>query len=384
MSKKVFLAGALALGFTLGSAAIPAADNEPIRIGAMTSSSGTAPISESIEGLKAYLERVNQAGGVQGRKLQLIWVDDGGDAPRARELAHKLVETDKVVAMVGGASTVECAANAAYYQQQGIISLPGTGVEEACFTSPAIAPLNAGPYVGLGSGLRFASEVLGHQKVCAVLLAIPGMENGFRDRIAQWSRANGRKLAGAPIPYNPAEPVSAVLGEIEARACTGVVFVGLEKATLELLGSPPGPTLKNLDWIFMTPAYTSPVAKLDAKGWKGIYTMSEFAPWSSADLPVRDWKEQLNLKKVPLSSLSQGGYVAGQVFVEALQRIKGKITRESVLKQLLFDEPIANPMLPAPFVFGPEKRHNPNNQTLPMRLTDKSWRVAHILWVKPD
>lgn len=382
MSSPPILASILALSLSL--APVLHAENEPIHIGAMTSSSGAAPISESIEGLKAYLERVNQSGGIQGRKIQLHWVDDGGDPNRARELAHRLVETEKVVAMVGGASTVDCAANGEYYQKQGLVSLPGTGVEDACFNSPAIAPLNAGPYIGLGSGLKFASEVLGHQKICAVLLAIPGMENGFRERIEQWGRKSGKKLTGPAIPYNPAEPVSGVMHEIEGRACSAVVFVGLEKASLAILAGQHSPALKNLDWIFMTPAYTSPVARQDSKGWRGIYAMSEFAPWTSADLPVRDWKEQLNLKKVPLSSFSQGGYVAGQVFVEALTRIKGKITRESVLRQFQQDDLIDNPMLSTPFTFGSGKRHNPNTQTIPMRLTDKSWRVAHIQWLKPD
>lgn len=371
----------------LALAAMPMAvyaEAEPIRIGAMTSTSGSAPISEAVDGLKAYLEQVNHAGGVQGRKIQLLWVDDGGDPARAKELGKRLVESDKVVAMIGGASVVECAANAEYYQKNGIVAIPGTGVEDACFNSPAIAPVNAGPYVALGSGLKFASEILGNQRICAVQLAIPGMENGFRERIEAWSKSTGKKLQGAPIPYNPTEPETVVLQELEGRNCDAVVFVGLEKASLGILGNPVKNSLKAMDWVFMTPAYTANVARLDSKGWKGVYAMSEFMPWTSADLAVRDWKEQLGLKKVPLSSFSQGGYVAGQVFVEVLRRIKGEISRDSVRKQFLLTDRIENPMLGSPFAFGTANRHNPNRQAIPVKLQEKAWRVAHFNWIAID
>lgn len=360
------------------------ADLEPIRIGAMTSSGGSVPISESIDGLKAYIEQVNQAGGIHGRKLQLLWVDDNGDPARARELGRYLVENERVLALVGGASTVECAANADYYARSGLLVIPGTGVEDACFNSSAIAPVNAGPYVGLGGGLKFASETLGAQKICAVLLAIKGMEQGFKERIEAWTRATGKKLHGAPIPYDPTAPESLVLQEIEHRGCDSVVFVGLEKATLAILTSPVSPALKAMDWIFMTPAYTANVARLDTKGWKGVYAMSEFMPWTSADMAVRDWKEKMNQKRTPLSSFSQGGYVAGQVFVEMLRRIRGDISRESIRKQALLGEGMENSMLGAPFVFGSGTRHNPNRQVIPVRLQEKAWRVAYFNWLTLD
>lgn len=57
---------------------------------------------------KAYMiavEEINAKGGIKGRKLQLITYDDGGDANKARTFATRLVEEDKVVAMVGGSTT---------------------------------------------------------------------------------------------------------------------------------------------------------------------------------------------------------------------------------------------------------------------------------------
>lgn len=80
---------------------------EPIRIGAVLSVTGPASFLGDPEDktLRLYVNRINQAGGVNGRPLQLIVYDDGGDANRARTFATRLVEDDRVVAMVGGTTT---------------------------------------------------------------------------------------------------------------------------------------------------------------------------------------------------------------------------------------------------------------------------------------
>jgi branched-chain amino acid transport system substrate-binding protein len=52
-----------------------------------------------------YVERINAGGGVLGRKLQLVVYDDGGNAEKARTFAKRLLEQDKVDAIVGGSTT---------------------------------------------------------------------------------------------------------------------------------------------------------------------------------------------------------------------------------------------------------------------------------------
>jgi branched-chain amino acid transport system substrate-binding protein len=51
------------------------------------------------------VERINAEGGVLGRKLQLVAYDDAGDAEKARTFAKRLLEQDKVDAVVGGSTT---------------------------------------------------------------------------------------------------------------------------------------------------------------------------------------------------------------------------------------------------------------------------------------
>jgi branched-chain amino acid transport system substrate-binding protein len=98
--------GALALAgaFIAGGSAMA---QEPIRIGAFLSVTGPASFLGDPEQktLEMLIERINADGGVLGRKLQLISYDDGGDAEKARTFAKRLLEQDRVDAIVGGSTT---------------------------------------------------------------------------------------------------------------------------------------------------------------------------------------------------------------------------------------------------------------------------------------
>jgi branched-chain amino acid transport system substrate-binding protein len=91
----------------LALAAATAIAQEPIRIGAFLSVTGPAAFLGDPEQktLEMYVERINAAGGVAGRKLQLTVYDDAGDADKARTFTKRLVEQDKVDVIVGGSTT---------------------------------------------------------------------------------------------------------------------------------------------------------------------------------------------------------------------------------------------------------------------------------------
>lgn len=78
-----------------------------IKIGAVLSVTGPASFLGDPEKrtLEIYVEEINAKGGVNGQKLQLIVYDDGGNPDNARTFATRLVEEDKIVAMVGGSTT---------------------------------------------------------------------------------------------------------------------------------------------------------------------------------------------------------------------------------------------------------------------------------------
>lgn len=78
-----------------------------IKIGSVLSVSGPASFLGDPEKktLEIYVEEINAKGGVNGQKLQLVVYDDAGSADNARTFATRLVEEDKIVAMVGGSTT---------------------------------------------------------------------------------------------------------------------------------------------------------------------------------------------------------------------------------------------------------------------------------------
>ncbi len=104
----------------------------PIRIGSFLSVTGPAAFLGDPEQktLELYVERLNAAGGVLGRKLELVAYDSGGDAEKARTFAKRLIEQDRVDLIVGGSTTGETMAVVPLVEAAGLpfISLAGAVV----------------------------------------------------------------------------------------------------------------------------------------------------------------------------------------------------------------------------------------------------------------
>ena len=90
----------------VASAALAAA---PIKIGALFAVTGPAAFLGEPERntAKMVVDEINKAGGVKGRKLELVAYDTAGDATKAVQLATKLIKDDKVVAIIGPSTTGE-------------------------------------------------------------------------------------------------------------------------------------------------------------------------------------------------------------------------------------------------------------------------------------
>ncbi|MGA9110376.1 MAG: ABC transporter substrate-binding protein [Smithella sp.] len=78
-----------------------------VKIGALFSVSGPASFLGEPERntAKMMVEEINKAGGIKGRKLELIVYDTQGDATKAVQAANKLIKDDKVVAIIGPSTT---------------------------------------------------------------------------------------------------------------------------------------------------------------------------------------------------------------------------------------------------------------------------------------
>lgn len=377
--KPIAAALALAAGLTGGlcSAQSPVKTDAkgPIKVGAISS---IALFPEATAAVRAYFATINETGGIRGRKLELIIEDDQVDPKMAALAARKLVEQDRVVANVGSASALECAVNASYYSDRNMVSIQGTGVDPVCFDSPNIAPVNTGPYVGTAVALKFLADVRHRQRICAVAVGYaPAQKAAFEQVINDWKKQSGRSLAYAAIGIAPTSNVSEhVKKAVEAR-CEGLVFTAVESGVIDWVNATRTAKAVGIDWVFLTPAYTQNVADLLKEDSESIFAISEFEPWSSRSGMLTDWRNIMLKGNVPLTSLSQGGYVAASVFVTVLKGITGDIDRESVTQAFRSMKERKVSLMGTPFSFGQAPRHNPNRAAIPVRLEAGRWRVAH-------
>ena len=95
---KIALAVAMSLGTSLVSA-----QSGPIKIGVVTPLSGTyTPIGEQVKmGLDLAAKEINAAGGINGRKINLIYEDEEANPAVATQKAEKLFQVEKVDFLTG-------------------------------------------------------------------------------------------------------------------------------------------------------------------------------------------------------------------------------------------------------------------------------------------
>lgn len=143
------IAAAVSLGMLAGHGAAfaagekqysPGASDTEIRLGHTTAYSG--PVSAfGVVGrtLGAYFSMVNAAGGINGRKVTFISLDDSYSPPKALEQARKLVESENVLLMFGVPGTPTNTATQKYLNSKGVPQvLIATGAEK--FNNPKANP----------------------------------------------------------------------------------------------------------------------------------------------------------------------------------------------------------------------------------------------------
>ncbi|MFI0421395.1 ABC transporter substrate-binding protein [Spongiactinospora sp. 9N601] len=376
-ARLVGLVALLVLGVTACSGGNSASDT--IKVGSINGMTGLFQTPEVAPAVKAVFEEVNAAGGINGRKLELISKDDAMNPQRSTEAARALIDSEGVVALVGSSSAVDCGLNRTMYSRSNIISIPAVGVDPACFTSPNIAPVNPGPFKLLTALLYYASETLKHDKVCMAFTVLPGSGGGIDAAIKEWSDLTGKSLTvkdtsvgqGDPTPY---------LVKLKAGGCQAVIYnaqVGPWFAQAKTQG------MTDVDFIMMANSYTDANAKLIPEGLKA-YVGTEWQPYTDETLPGNDrWSQLVTKNKIQKTAFSQGAVMAADVFVQVLKGIKGEINRESVTKAFKSMQPINYPLVGTPWVFGPGQAHNPIEGSRFVKAEGGAWKVLPEGFIVP-
>lgn len=367
----------LALMFALYSSMSFGQSLKPIKVGAISSSI----FPEASQAAKAYFDVVNASGGVNGRRIEYVSLLEGKNPAQAASSANKLINDLDVIALVGGSGLLDCPINAKAYAAANLMSLQGASVAPDCFRSSHIVPVNNGPYIGLENAINFAYTQLKGQKICLSLLDLPGMVPAYRELLERDAKRYPRPLASVQtIPPNMS--IKPFIKTQLDQGCNTIIFTGHEPAVINWLEATSQMNMQEMDLVFLTPAYTAAVAKVARVANSRVYAMAEFEPWQSSTFAIGDWKRLMLQNKLPLSSLSQGGYVAAQLFVRTIREIKGPIDRDRFSKAFREMTPQNHAFLGMAFEASQKNAHAPNRTSLPMMAFDGFWRIAWPQWIE--
>lgn len=125
------LTGAV-LGVLLASVGAHAAETGPIRIGWLSSLTGPLSSAASAEnqGVQFAVEQINAAGGINGRKIELITRDTAGDPTKAVNYANQLIFNEKVSFVIGPVNSGESLATVPVVARSGTPNLVISTVDE--------------------------------------------------------------------------------------------------------------------------------------------------------------------------------------------------------------------------------------------------------------
>jgi branched-chain amino acid transport system substrate-binding protein len=124
-----------------------------IRLGSVLSVTGPASFLGDPEKktLEMYVRDLNAAGGVDGKKIELFIYDDGSDANKARTFATRLVDEDKVDAVIAGSGSGTALAMRGVFEEAEVpyIALAGaaeivTPIRKWVFKMPHTEPMSCG------------------------------------------------------------------------------------------------------------------------------------------------------------------------------------------------------------------------------------------------
>jgi branched-chain amino acid transport system substrate-binding protein len=292
------------------------------------------------KGMKAYFNWVNDNGGVYGRKIELIIADDQLNPSKTVVEVKRLVEQDKVFAIVGGLGTYGCLAVMDYLNENQVpFVYQGSGVS-ALVEPPKKYIFGVQPDYTLEGQLiaKFLVENMNKKKI-----AVLYMNNDIGKEGQQAIRKRLDKYNMKPsleIPYNPAETdYSPLMAKLLSTNPDSIVIYGLITDTLRWIK-----TIRDygLDTTIVTiyPNADPALVSLGGNYVEGVI-LTGWVPIPTEDNPdyTNDYNKFLEIyqktypNEIP-SSYAAAGFIAAEVFIEGLRRTGRDLTVERFVEAL--------------------------------------------------
>ena len=346
MSRILF--AALAASLTLTTAAVaadaPGVTATEIKVGATFPFSGPASaLGNAGKGLIAYVNQINDRGGINGRKINLITYDDAYSPPKAVEHTRKLIESDEVAFMFGQLGTPSNSATNKY--------LTGKKIPSAFITTGATKFTDSKEYPLTTTSLpsydtegkvyaKYFRAELPNAKV-GILYQNDDFGKDFLNAMkASYKDEAATKLVA--IPYEVADPtVDSQVVNLKASAPDAFLFAGTPKFAAQALrkmnemgwkpltvvnfvGASIGATFVPVGLDKVVGVVTAGFQKepTDPK-WKDDQGVKDFIAFAQKYLPGADLADQNYMF----------GYQQGMILEQLIKQSGNDLSRENILKQ---------------------------------------------------
>jgi branched-chain amino acid transport system substrate-binding protein len=287
------------------------------------------------QGVLAAFEEVNAKGGIYGRKLTLISRDDGYDPDRSVAQTLKLIDEDKVFALIGAVGTPTAIATVPISKERNVPFIgPFTGAE--FLRAPDlrnVVNIRASYGAEAEAWIRYLTEDLRFKNI-----AIFYQDDSFgRDGLAGVKRAlerRGLELTAEGTFERNTRAVAAALRTIKRSEPEAVVMVGTYGPCAEFikLAHKNGfrPTFVNISFV----GANALARELGTDGSGVIVSQVVPFPWDASLKVVADYQAALRALDSGLSPdfVSLEGYLSGRLVAAALEMAGPDPTRAELLR----------------------------------------------------
>ena len=291
------------------------------------------PFVEMNKGIAAAFAEANERGGVEGRRLEFLSLDDGGDPAKATENAKRLVEQERAFALLacGGTTSVMGALPVVAAARIPLIA-PATG-------SDALRPFNPLVFHARASYAQELNKIVQHLSTTgATRCAVAYFDNPFgKATLAAFEAAakqhNNTQWRPFLVVETP-EGLKKAVDEIAAyqpnsmvSLCIGAMGIPFYQQLRQRVKAPP---------FSISFLGTRPLLAALGEAATGI-TVAQVVPNPDAVAIPLVKAYQAALKRVDgaqpnYSSLE--GYISGRLMIEGLRRAGRTATREKLVEAL--------------------------------------------------
>lgn len=379
-TKPTLIAASLLLASATAFAQTQGVTKDEIVLGSIQDLSGPlAGFGKQVRfGMMLRVDEANEQGGINGRKIKLNVEDSGYEPRRAVLAAQKLVNQDKIFAMVGHIGTAQnMAAMPVQFQKNVINFFPVTAAREMYEPFHKLKYSFAATYYDqMKAAVPLLVKEKGAKKVCTMyqddefgLEVFRGAEEGLKSLGMQFAEVTTFKRGATDFASQMQKLASSqcdfvVMGTIIRETIGGI-------ATAKRLGFNP-------TFLGSSAAYTDLIHKLGGAAMDGFYaTMTVQNPYlDAASQPIRFWANKYKTKfNEDPTVFSVYGYSLVDSFLRAASKAGPNLTTESFIKAM--DTMVIPPDMfgSSEMTFGPQKRLG-SNATRLSQLENARWKVV--------